>query len=421
MRGRRPWRLPRGARIAVWTIVNVEEWDIEKPMARQYLTTPQGVPVIPDVPNWAWHEYGMRVGIWRFLDALTRRKIPATTAINANVCRSYPDVAQAMLDAGWEFMGHGVKQGAMHLLPDQRAAIREAIALLRGLTGKAPKGWLGPGLTETWETLDVLAEEGIRYVSDWVNDDQPYEIQTSAGPLVSVPYTIELNDIPMMVIQHHASSEWLRRARDQFDRLYQGCPTGSSTSRPSTTTSAATRASGSPRARRSASGISRSADAGSAETLEEEGQAEDDDPGEEVRREGAERIGRVHGADPQPGAAGDRDRHAARHVAEQERLQRPGEPVAPGQGLTGEGPAHERDGGGGPHADAETDDAVPGIPETHRRMIPESGDTRPHALPSVPPTDGRRARRARAGNGRPAGRLLSPRPGRDRPHRALRR
>jgi len=220
MRDRRRWRLPKGARIAVWTIVNVEEWDIEKPMARQYLSTPQGVTVIPDVPNWAWHDYGMRVGVWRFLDALNRRKIRATTAINANVCRSYPDVARAMLDARWEFMGHGVKQGAMHLLPDQRAAIRESIEIIREFTGKPPRGWLGPGLTETWETLDVLAEEGIQYVSDWVNDDQPYEIRTTAGPLVSVPYTIELNDIPMMVIQHHASSEWLRRARDQFDRLY---------------------------------------------------------------------------------------------------------------------------------------------------------------------------------------------------------
>ena len=82
------------------------------------------------------------------------------------------------------------------------------------------KGWLGPGLTETWETLDHLAAEGIEYVSDWVNDDQPYEIRTTSGPLVSVPYSIELNDIPMMVIQHHTSSEWLQRAKDQFDRLY---------------------------------------------------------------------------------------------------------------------------------------------------------------------------------------------------------
>jgi peptidoglycan/xylan/chitin deacetylase (PgdA/CDA1 family) len=214
------WTLPGRARVAVWTIVNVEEWDFEKPMARQYLTAPQGVGTVPDVPNWAWHDYGMRVGFWRLFDALTTRKIRATTAINASVCRSYEPVARAMLDAGWEFMGHGVKQGALHLLPDQRAAIRESIQLVREFSGKAPKGWLGPGLTETWETLDLLAEEGIEYVSDWVNDDQPYEIRTTAGPLVSVPYTLELNDIAVMVLQHHESGAWVQRCRDQFDRLY---------------------------------------------------------------------------------------------------------------------------------------------------------------------------------------------------------
>jgi len=218
---RRPWRLPRGARIAVWTIVNVEAWDIEKPMARQCLPTPQGVAVIPDVPNWAWHEYGMRVGFWRMYEALRKRRIRATTAINAHVTVAYPQVAQAMLDAGWEFMGHGVVQGAMHLLADQRAAIREAIQLLEKFTGRRPRGWLGPGLTETWETLDLLAEEGIEYVSDWgVADDQPFPVRTRAGTLVAIPYTLELNDIPMMVVQHHTSDEWYRRCRDQFDRLY---------------------------------------------------------------------------------------------------------------------------------------------------------------------------------------------------------
>ena len=214
------WTLPKGARIAVWTIVNIEEWDIEKAMARQYLPTPQGVAVVPDVPNWAWHDYGMRVGIWRFLEALGKRKLRATAAINARVVESYEPVARAMRDAGWEFMAHGVIQGAMHLLPDQRTAIRQSVEMLRKFTGKKPKGWLGPGLSETFETLDHLAAEGIEYVSDWVNDDQPYEIRTASGPLVSVPYTLELNDIPMMVIQHHASSEWLQRGRDQFDRLH---------------------------------------------------------------------------------------------------------------------------------------------------------------------------------------------------------
>jgi len=221
MVSRRPWKLPKGARIAVWTIVNVEEWDIQKPMARQYLSAPQGVATVPDVPNWAWHDYGMRVGFWRLLGALQKRKLRATTSINAHVCESYEPVARAMLGAGWEFMAHGVIQGAVHLLPDQRAAIRESIEIIRKFTGAKPKGWLGPGLTETWETLDYLAEEGIEYVSDWVNDDQPYEIRTTAGPLVSVPYTLELNDIPVMIIQHHTSDLWVQRCRDQFDRLYK--------------------------------------------------------------------------------------------------------------------------------------------------------------------------------------------------------
>ena len=166
MTSRRPWTLPKGARIAVWTVVNIEEWNIEKPMARQYLTAPQGVATAPDVPNWAWHDYGMRVGFWRLHEALVKRKIRATTSINARVVESYEPVARAMLDAGWEFMAHGVIQGAMHLLPDQRAAIRQSVEMLKTYTGKKPKGWLGPGLTETWETLDYLAHEGIEYVSD---------------------------------------------------------------------------------------------------------------------------------------------------------------------------------------------------------------------------------------------------------------
>ena len=108
------WTLPKGARIAVWTIVNIEEWNIEKAMARQYLTAPQGVSPIPDVPNWAWHDYGMRVGFWRIHEALTRRKIPATTAINANVCRSYEPVARAMLEAGWELDRKSTRLNSSH-------------------------------------------------------------------------------------------------------------------------------------------------------------------------------------------------------------------------------------------------------------------------------------------------------------------
>jgi peptidoglycan/xylan/chitin deacetylase (PgdA/CDA1 family) len=213
-------RLPRSARVAVWTIVNVEEWDIQGPMPRTVLPPPGGGSVVPDVPNWAWHDYGMRVGFWRLKAALDRARIQATLAINASVCLSYPRVAEAARDASWEFMGHSFIQKPLHAVPDQREVIRKSVETLRRFTGRPPRGWLGPGLTETWETLDVLAEEGIEYVSDWVNDDQPYEIKTTSRPLVMVPYTLEINDIPMMLIQHHESRVLFERARDQFDRLY---------------------------------------------------------------------------------------------------------------------------------------------------------------------------------------------------------
>ena len=212
--------LPGGARLAVWTIVNVEEWSIERPMPRTVLSPPHGQPLLPDLPNWAWHEYGMRVGFWRFLETLSRFNVKATLAINGSVCKSYPRVAQAALEAGWEFMGHGYIQRPMHHVEDQRKNILDTVEAIKAFTGKAPRGWESPGLTETYDTIDWLAEAGIEYVADWVLDDQPCVIRTATRPVVSIPYTVEMNDIAMMVLQNHPSSEWLRRGIDQFDRLY---------------------------------------------------------------------------------------------------------------------------------------------------------------------------------------------------------
>jgi len=214
-------KLPGGARVAVWTIVNVEEWGIERAMPRTVLPPPYGQPLLPDLPNWAWHEYGMRVGFWRFLEVLKSFNLKATLALNGSVIKSYPPVAKAALDAGWEFMGHGFVQRPMHHLEDQRAAVRQTIKAIKSFAGKAPRGWESPGLTETFETIDILAGEGIEYVADWVLDDQPCRIATAAGPIVSVPYTVEMNDIAMMQIQHHPSHEWLRRGTDSFDRLWR--------------------------------------------------------------------------------------------------------------------------------------------------------------------------------------------------------
>lgn len=217
---RPPLALPQGLRLILWPVVNLEVWEIERPMARQVLPAPTGVSVVPDLPNWAWHEYGMRVGVWRFFEAFDQRQIRPTLALNADVISVYPRVASAARDRRWEFMGHGEVQMPIHQVKDQRAMIERCIEKCAAFTGERPVGWLGPGLTETEETPDLLAAAGIRYVGDWVHDEEPAEIQTAHGPLVTLPYTVELNDIPMMMVQHHTSDVFLARARDQFDRLY---------------------------------------------------------------------------------------------------------------------------------------------------------------------------------------------------------
>ena len=134
---RPPLRLPDNARVAVWVIVNVEHWSADGPMPRVVIPPPMHQPLLPDLPNWAWHEYGMRVGFWRILEALRSRSITPTLALNGYVCRSYPRVTAAAHEAGWEFIGHGYKQTPMHRVEDQRTAIRETIAEIARVTGRA--------------------------------------------------------------------------------------------------------------------------------------------------------------------------------------------------------------------------------------------------------------------------------------------
>ncbi len=217
---RPPLKLPNDARVAVWTIVNVENWSPTGAMPRAVLPPPMGQPLLPDVPNWAWHEYGMRVGFWRFVEALGSRNLKATFALNGSVCEVYPEACEAARDAGWDFMGHGFVQKPMHRVEDQRAAIADTIAAITKFTGKPLRGWESPGLTETDDTLDFLAEAGIEYVADWVLDEQPVTLKTSHRDIVSVPYTVEINDVVISAVQQQPSDEIFRRGRDHFDRLY---------------------------------------------------------------------------------------------------------------------------------------------------------------------------------------------------------
>ncbi len=216
-----PLKLPGGARVAVWPVINVEEWDISEPMARTVLPTPQGVSVIPDIPNFGWFDYGLRVGFWRMKQVLDDYGIRATVSLNASVCLSYPQLVEESLKSGWEILGHGFIQRVINKEPDERAVIRKTISTIREFTGTAPRGWMGPGLAETFDTPDILAEEGIEYIADWCNDDQPYPMIVKSGSLVALPYTVELNDIPVYLVQNHRSPELFERAKDHFDTLYR--------------------------------------------------------------------------------------------------------------------------------------------------------------------------------------------------------
>lgn len=213
--------LPGGARMAVWTIMNVEHWASTKAQPRTILPPPMGQPLLPDVPNWSWHEYGNRVGFWRLRDMFKKFGVTPTLAMNGIIIESYPQIVEYAREEGWEFMGHGYVQGPMHKLADQREHIRSTVEAIRDFTGKPPVGWESPGLTETMETLDILAEEGIKYVADWPLDDQPLALKVNAGEMYSVPYPVETNDITMMALHHHSSKEFATKCIDHFDRLYE--------------------------------------------------------------------------------------------------------------------------------------------------------------------------------------------------------
>jgi peptidoglycan/xylan/chitin deacetylase (PgdA/CDA1 family) len=217
--GRPALHLPGDARVAVWLIVNVEEWSANEPMPRTVLTPPAGGVPSPDIPNWAWHEYGNRVGFWRMLRVLDRHAIPVALAVNGSAIEAYPQITAAAVQRRWEFIGHGYTQKNMQKVPDERRDIQLTRDAIAAATGRCPRGWLGPGLTETWETPDLLVEEGYEYVCDWVLDDQPTRLRTRTRPIVNVPYTQECNDVAMMLIQHHPADEYRRRAVDQFDQI----------------------------------------------------------------------------------------------------------------------------------------------------------------------------------------------------------
>jgi allantoinase len=202
---RAPLAPPRGKPLIVHVVVNVEVWPFDQPMPRGILTPPHGQGAVPDLPNWGWAEYGLRAGMPRFFRILD--KLPVSCAINSDITTVYPRLAERIRESGWEWIGHGVYQQSVKSVPDERAMIAEAKAAVERYTGTRMRGWLGPGLQETFETPDVLKALGFDYVCEWAIDDEPSWMRTEHGKLVSIPYNFETNDSVIYAVEKHSSIE----------------------------------------------------------------------------------------------------------------------------------------------------------------------------------------------------------------------
>ncbi len=211
---RKPLAWPNGARVAVWVIPNVEWFDIERPASGP----------APDIRNFSRMDYGPRIGIWRIMETLDSLKIRATVALNSAVCEHYPAIIEEGKIRGWEFMGHGITNSRIQpgmAEAEERRMVHEVVTAIARGVGQPPRGWLGPGLGETFHSLDILSEAGIEYVCDWVNDDQPYPMRTSSGRIISIPYSIEINDRPLFGPQTWTGRDFLELTKDTFDTLYR--------------------------------------------------------------------------------------------------------------------------------------------------------------------------------------------------------
>ena len=211
---------PGGARVAFWVAPNIEFYELEPPKnpARAAWARPA-----PDVLNYAYRDYGNRVGFWRLLDAMKRCGLRGSVSLNVAVCEDHPEVITACADAGWEFYSHGTYNTRYLMGMDEaqeRAVIQDSIDAIKKHTGQKLDGWLAPALTYTDNTLDLVAEMGLTYICDLFHDDQPGPVKVRSGRLASVPYSLEMNDVIVYnvnLVQPRRYADILKR---QFDRLY---------------------------------------------------------------------------------------------------------------------------------------------------------------------------------------------------------
>lgn len=230
---RKPLKWPNGARLAVIVTTNLEFWEQTRDTDQPAYPGGPGVVINTmsgkyyDNPNWTWREYGQRVGVWRMFDEFERAGAPTSCTVNARLALERRAVVDHAVSKGWELVAHNYMQTEpladyQFDLEGERRVIRDTLKVYREVVGKPAKGWLSTSLRSSPNTIDLLAEEGLIFFNDLLNDDQPYMIETKSGkPMVSIPYTAELNDFQMFMFQGRNVDEALGVYIEAFDELYR--------------------------------------------------------------------------------------------------------------------------------------------------------------------------------------------------------
>lgn len=215
------FKWPDGKRLALWVIPNIEIFALDERMP----AGPGGSGgLIPDVHTWSIREYGCRIGVFRHMEVLAKHNIRATVALNSEICLYCPEIIEEGNKLGWEWMGHNQSNTRrLNVIPaeDEQEVVKATFDQIEAGTGTRPKGWLGSGLQETWNTLDILVENGATYVADWACDDQPFLMDIDGRRLVSIPYSTEINDKPAFEAFFRTADEFGDMIRRQFDVLYR--------------------------------------------------------------------------------------------------------------------------------------------------------------------------------------------------------
>jgi allantoinase len=212
---------PNGARVAFWIGLNIEHYVVDQPSTS---IAPMTTHLIPDPMNAGWRDYGTRVGIWRQMRTFDKFNMRASVLLNADVCAYYPEIIEEGNKRGWVWLAHGKNNSTLQANmneEEERAYLTGVVNTIREQTGKQPRGWLGPALTETWNTPSILAELGVEYICDWNCDDQPYPMRVKQGRMIGLPYSIEVNDIPLFLGKSLAGQDFEQLLKDQFDVLYE--------------------------------------------------------------------------------------------------------------------------------------------------------------------------------------------------------